>query len=199
MPKQQNPYEFIMSSGAAPKKSWLPTPANKTQRIIFVAAGGFILLLLIVVGFSVISGGNNGDTDRLLKLAQQHAEIVRVAEIGTEKARSPQARNLAATTKLTLQSSQGDLLDVVNKFTKVGSKELAAGKNQDTDKALETAEQSNRFDEAFIETMNKSLSSYSSELKAVYDASSSEDNKRVYSEIFNQVTTLLPESTTQSN
>ena len=199
MPDGQNPYDFILNSSNQPKKSglghFLSSPQNKTQRIIFIAAGGVILLMLALIVFSLIFSSGGGNRDQLLGLAQRHAELVRVSDIGLEKSRDSEARNLAATTKLSLQSSQSNLMTIVNKTGKVGNKELSAGQDPETDKALEAAERNNRFDEAFIQILSDQLQEYQTELKATHSASSSAANKQTYSNILNQVGALLPEQT----
>src|SRR3990167_2153846 len=132
----QPDYGFILDPSQQTKKTMLPS-GNKKQRILIVLTGGAILLVLTVVGFSLIFGG--GSSEQSLQLAQKHTELIRIAQIGTEKAKDSKAKNLAITTKLTLQSSQPKVLKITNQ--KAESKALLAGKNESTDKSLTEAEQ----------------------------------------------------------
>lgn len=197
MSENQNPYDFILNSGDQPKKTGLgnilSSPSGKKQRLIFIIAGVAILLIIALIVFAMVFSGGGGNREQLLGLAQKHAEIIRVADIGVDKAKSSEARNLAMTTKLSLQSSQSSLMEVVQKTGKVSNKELAAGQNKETDTALESAERNNRFDEAFVEILAKELTDYRGDLQTAFSNSSSASNKKVYSTIFGQTGAILPE------
>lgn len=188
-----NPYDFIMDSGASPKRRWLPLPTGggKKQRLLFAFIAGGILLLIFGIIFSLLFSSAD-TTQQTLKMAQQHKELLRVSEIGVKKSRSDGARNLATTVKLTLQSSEDQIVAIAKKDQKLTNKELSAGKNEVTDQALATAEQTNRFDEAFIETIHAEIRAYLKQLKIVYDASSSKSDKLIINDVHTQLNKLLP-------
>lgn len=190
----QNSYDFILNDGKkAGKEGWPAPPPGKTRRLVLMAAGGIALVLVLAIVFALLFAGGGADRQRLLGLAQRHAEIMRVADIGIDRARSHEARNLAVTTKLSLQSSQPRLMAVVQRASEFEREELAAGHDPETDTMLETAERNNRFDEVFVQTLTAMIKEYRLEINAAHEASRSAANRQVYADIFMQLGALLPE------
>lgn len=198
MNPEQTPYDFITDPGNGPgpsKKSWLPqlpSGSNKRQRMLIIGGAVTIVLVIFSIMFSLIFGGNDGAKAETLKLAQEHTELMRVADIGIKSARGSDARNLATTVKLTLQSSNEQVVAIANKGQKVGNKELVLGKDTTTDEALTTALQTNRFDEEFTETIHEEIRDYLRQLKVVYNASDSKKEKETLDEVYRQLNSLLP-------
>jgi hypothetical protein len=150
-------------------------------------AGGVLLLVVIASILAVLlSSGGSSQKETLLKAAQQQAEIIRVSKIGIDKARDPATRNLAMTTNLSMQSDQAALLS----NAKLSTKEIALGKDTKTDVALTTAEQSNRFDEVFTETIKTKLIAYQNSLKTAYDTASGTKLKASLSDLYNHAAVL---------
>lgn len=183
----QNQYDFITNPGKPPKKPLLPT-GNSMQARIFIVLGGVLVLLIVgILVATLISSSGKGQKETLLKAAQQQTELIRVSKTGIDNARSPAARNLAVTTNLTLQSDQKALLTHV----KASQKQLALSKDTKTDIALTTAEQSNKFDEVFTETIQSQLAAYQKTLKTAYDGTSSKSLKTSLSEQYTHAGTLI--------
>lgn len=171
-------YDFIMNPATAPKKRLLPSGSSRQSRIIIAVGGGIVLLLVLFMIFSLVFRGGPNNKDLLLSLAQQQNELIRVSDIGIKEARDPIARNLAQTTKLSLTGDQQPLLDALKaQNVKVGARELSAGKQEATDKMLTTAQQTNHFDEVFVDFMRKELTIYRTNIKEAYDTSTSSSLK----------------------
>ncbi len=186
----QSQYDFITNPGKPPKKPLLPS-GNSMQTRIFIFLGGVVVLIILgVIVASLLSSGGNKQKETLTKAAQQQTELIRVSAIGIEKARDSSTRNLATTINLSLQSDQQKLLGHV----KVSAKQLALGKNSQTDVSLTSAEQSNKFDEVFKQTMQTQLTAYQKSLKTAYDGSSSAKLKTSLSELFVNADTLIAQS-----
>lgn len=193
---QQNPYDFIMNSGQPqPKKTFgLPGGGSKIQRILLIAGGGAIVLLILVMVLSMISSGGKEQGQRLLGIAQQQTEIVRVTALARDKARTSSAQTLAATTSITIQSSQNDIAELLKKSgVKADAKILAGKVNGKTDATLEAATQNNRYDEVFTELIVAELKNYQANLKEAYDSSSNKTQKEVLEAAFVSTATLLGE------
>ena len=175
-------YEFIMNPGGpAPKKPLVPMASGNSmkQRIIIVVGGAVALLLVAVIAISIISSAGNAGKEELLKVAQQQNEIIRVSKIGVERARGATAKNLATTTAFSLQSDQTALFKAAKSSgTTIDPKLIGLSKNARTDTALTSADQSNRFDEAFIETIQAQLTNYQASLKSAYDNASNDVLKK---------------------
>jgi len=185
-----NDYDFILSGGQQSRP--YQNPGDKKKRILMVVAGGALLLMVFAIVFSLIFGGGGTATERLVSLARQQTELMRVADIGVEKARGSDAQNLAAIVKLSVGSNQQELIPLIDR--KLPAKELALGENAKTDELLTTAEQNNRFDEAFTELMTQELADYQAALKQAFDASSSASTKKVLNTAYQNTQTILGEA-----
>jgi hypothetical protein len=193
---QQSPYDFIVNSGQPqPKRPFsLPNGGSKRQRILLIAGGGFTLLVLIIMMFSMLSGGSKEQNERLLSIAQQQTEIVRVTNLARDKARTSAAQSLAATTSITMQSSQSDVTGLLKKAgVKTDVKVLALKNDPKTDAALEAAAQNNRYDEVFTELLAREIKEYQTSVKEAYDGTSSKTQKAVLETAFINASTLLGE------
>lgn len=179
--EQKNPYEFITDPKKPPKKSLLPglpKGDNKKQNALILVVGGLVGVTILVLLFSLVFGSRVSNKDQLKALAVKQNELIRVADIGTQKARTTQGQNLATTAKLTFSSQQQPLLDTLKKQkVKLSKKELAKGVDSSTDAKLTQAEQNNRFDEVFIALLSTQLRAYQQDLKAAYDNTSNKSIK----------------------
>lgn len=181
--KGKNPFSFGNGGGKAAK-----------MKLIIIAGGALALVLLGALVFSFLSNRGPDNKQQLLKVAQQQNELIRISDIGVEKARGTAARNLAVTTKLSLTSDQPVLLAALKgQDMKVGSKELGGGKNTKTDAMLTTAAQANRFDEALVEYLQKELISYQKNMNAAYETTVSNSLKTVLKAQYENAKTLSTE------
>lgn len=193
---QQNPYDFIMNGGQPQPKRGLSLPGggSKLQRVLLFAGGGSVLLVLLLMVFSLLSGGSGDQNQRLLGIAQQQAEIVRVTTLARDKARTSATQSLAATTSITIQSSQNDISGLLKKAkVKTDAKILASKNDPKTDSTLEAAAQNNRYDEVFTELLIREIKEYQADLKEAYDGTSSKTQKEILEAAFTSASTLLGE------
>ncbi len=174
--EQNNPapdYSFLEQKET---KTGFFTSADKKTRIIIVAAGGGILLLFISLMMALIFGGGTDMTERFVNLAQRQEEITRIADIGTSKARSQQALNIAITTKASVESSQRQVIsNVASKGRSLRTADLRLLESQSTTTELESAEQANRFDAVFVEIMQNELASYIEAIRRAADEATGND------------------------
>lgn len=185
---QQNPYDFIMQEPHKPKHK-ITGGSSLKSRVLVVVGGAVALIVLAILFFTVIAGGNKGINQKLLELAQEQTEIVRLADIGIEKARSADTKNLATTIKYSVTSSLNDVLAIIKK--KSTDKNLTVTKNSATDQTLDTAATNNNFDAVFTETMATKLKTYQTNIRSIYDTTENQNTRRVMSDAFNSVGVLL--------
>jgi hypothetical protein len=185
MQEQHNPYQFIVDTDHTKKKPLISAGNSKQSRIFIVLGGVLALLIVGIIVASLISSAANSGKAELVKLAQIQAELVRVSDIGIKRAQGSSAKNLATSVNLALQSDQTALLaSLKSTGVKVSAKELALGKNPKTDTALTNAEQANKFDEVFIQTIQADLVEYQRSLKSAHDDASSKKLRQTLSEEF---------------
>ena len=189
MNPQQPDYSFITNPEQQPKKSLLPG-GSKKQRLIIAGIGGTVLLLIFLVVFSLLFNNDSGK-QLSVRLAQQHTELIRVSEIGQDKARGQAAKNLAVTSLLTLRSSEAGILEIANSSQDVNDTLLEQGMDSDTDETLTEAEQRSQFDEVFTELLSEELQDYRTDLQEAYDASSKRSNKELYQTLYTQLGDII--------
>ena len=179
-------YDFILNANHKPaKKPLLPTGNSKQSRILIVVIGAVVLLIVAIIAMVLISSAGKAGKADLIKAAQLQSEIVRISELGAERAKGSTAKNLAITASYSVQSDQAVLRSALSKQgIKISDSQLAAGKNQTTDATLTSADQSNKFDEVFIKTLQTQVSTYQQTLKAAYNATSSKSLQQTLSDQF---------------
>lgn len=191
-PSGGNPYEFIMSSGQ-PSKSTISSPdgGDMRRRILIAAIAGSFLIIAAILVFTFLSNSNKGNEETLLTIAKQQAELIRIGEAGTTKAKGPAAQNLAITTKLSISTVQKDFLSFAGKQgVKIDPKAIASP-NAKNDSELSVAEQNNKYDEVLTAMINKQLTDYTASLKKAYNETESKSGKEVLSNAFQQAELLL--------
>lgn len=174
---EHNPYQFIVDA-SHPKKSPVGNFGASKQSRIFVVLGGVLaLIILVIIVASFLSSASKSGQEEIIKATQKQTELIRISEIGLKLAKGSSAKNLATSVNVSLQSDQATLLTTLeSNGIKVSSKQLALGLNQKTDTLLTSAEQSNKFDDVFIQTVQAQLADYQKTLKSAYDKS---DSKKV--------------------
>lgn len=193
-----NPYEFITNPQKPTKNNLFSGMNNKVLMIAAVLLG----ITVIVLIFAVVFGSQVSNKDQLISLAKKQNELVRVAGIGEEKARTTEAKNLAATAKLTFSSQQQPLLDTLAKQgIKLKGKQLNASTQEEidnknaADKKLTEAEQNNRFDDVFLVVLRTQLAEYQKDLKAAYDNTSNKSIKNMLSEQYKSASLFIDQET----
>lgn len=189
MPSGNKQYDFILNPNQNSKKFLLPGNSKKA-RIIIVAAVAIALLFVGIVIAGLINKAGQADTEALVKAAKQQQELIRVADIGIDKARSQAAKNLAVTTKLSLESQQTEMQAAIKTAGLNPKKVLVSSADAKTDQALTTAEQNNRFDEEFLKIMTTSLTDYQKSVKAAYDGATSKKLKAALTLQYKSANTL---------
>jgi hypothetical protein len=160
------------------------------QRILVAAIGGGILLITIIVVMSLLFGGSGSPT--LLKVAQAQTELIRVSQLGSQKATSPSARALAVTTLLSVETAQKETVDKLKEQgQKTNDKLLGETKNSQTDAALTAAAQNNRYDETFRQIMESQLAEYQNLLQTAFNESKGASLKQTLSSHYSQAGLLI--------
>lgn len=188
-----NPYAFITQSPTTgiPSK---PPGGSKKKRIIIVGAGVVLLLIIGGIVMSILSSASDGPKTDYKELVHQQVELIRVSDLGLKQARSPEARNLAVTTKYSLLSEQPELLKLAKKAgVLTDAKSLTLGQDTQIDSSLKTASQTNQFDEVFIKIMQSNLKKYQAALKKVHDESTSKSTKAILDKDFTNAGILIGE------
>lgn len=191
-PDPHDPYAFIMNSGTPPPKNKLPLPRgnSKLQRVALVAIGGVLLLTIGLVGLSIFSGG--GSAEKLLSIAQDQTEIVRIADLGLQERtmRSSVTKNFAANTSLSVSTSLQQVSGLIP-GKKPNDKTLSLKKSTKVDSQLTAAAANNQYDQTFTEILTQKLQAYQSELKVQYNDTTNNKEKAVLKKAYDGTVILL--------
>lgn len=202
-PQQQqpapNPYGFIMDDPVQ-KKPAGPLKifnGNSQKARIALVAGGFLFLLIIGwVLLSLLSAGNGAQNEKLLSLAQQQTEIIRVSNLAenSRSIRSTATRNLAVNGSAVMVSSKKDVVALLAKNKmKVKDKQLAGASDSKIDAKLAAATNNNTFDQTFVEIYKGLLQKYQRSVKDAFDSSKSATEKATLQTSYTSVGILLKE------
>lgn len=190
-----NPYEFIMNDKSPKKTGLLPPIGSKTGRIAVVVVGLVIILIVGLIIWSMLASSGKGDQKLHLNLSQQQNELIRVAKIGVDKAKSSEVKNLSTITAQSLTSDSVVLANIQKKQgIKLDKKEVALGKNKKNDTALTEAEQKNMFDEVLSQILVRDLVAYQKSLRELQSTSNSKTEAQV-KKLVDNVNLLLAKET----
>lgn len=186
----QNPYDFILSSGGKPKPSL--GGGSFKQRLVLALTGLAVLLILVFVFIGVLAGRGSSNADALVKVAQEQAEIIRIASIGQSKATDSTVKNLATTTQLSTQSAQVTTLSYLSKNGhKVKTSQLTLLKDSRTDQQLNDASTAGTFNDTFNQILQKQLTTYRSDLQTAYQGATGVNERKLLQDSFNSVSYLI--------
>lgn len=188
-----DPYAFIMQNGAPQPKSkfTLPTGGSPVKRALIFGGGFLGIIVVSLMLLSLLSGGG-GQRDKLIALAQEQTEIIRVAELArNERAvRSTTTQSLASTTSLSVSSSRVQTIALIS-GKKPNEKTLALKKSTKTDTLLASAASNNEYDKVFTDTITSKLKAYQTNLKKLFNESKSTKEKTVLQNAYNGTQILL--------
>ena len=161
MPPYEKPktaYDFITAPPVVQKQSFF-AKQSMSKRIGLVAGGGLALLIVVLLFSSLLSSGPS-NKDTLLTIAQQQAELARVASLGTRDA-DQTTMNVAYSTSMVLTSDKAKLATALaaNGVT-FKDKQIAKGINAKTDQELTAARAASNFDDTFLQTIDAQLAQY---------------------------------------
>ncbi len=164
-------YDFLYSQ---PKRSLkLPLVGNSLAGKILV---GLVCLLLIVVLFIIIKGivsPSSFNQSDYYVLVERQNEILHILTIDVTQQNvgllSPADQNIAATSKLSIQTALTKTLIFLNDYgDKVNTSKLATVYSNSIDQTLTSSLSTNSFDSTFNSLMKSQLNYYEQDLKTAY-------------------------------
>lgn len=190
-PLQSTPYDFIINPSVKPPKKAFSLGGG--TKLVYVAAGGVLLVVVLFVVLSLTNRSTNASA--ITSVAQQQAEIARVAALHYSDLQDPNTKNFAIATQLSLTSAQQNYLQYLSSNgASVSDKQIALGTNTQTDTALDNAKASGNLDSTVKSTLRTELAQYQQTVQTAYNASSNSRTKALLKELFDQATLLLEQS-----
>lgn len=186
----QNPYDFIMNPAKPPRPAFTLPGDSMVQRVVMAVAGLIVFIVLAGMASSFLNKANNTQRQKLISLAQTQSEIARVADEASEKISDKNLLYKASTVRVTMQSSQQEVVSALAKRGKKIKDKVLNVQNPANDAVLSEGEQNGRYDEAYTQLLTKQLNSYQAQLQGVYDTGSPSEKNIVLS-ANNQIKLLL--------
>ncbi len=184
-PQQQplapNPYDYLNTS---PQRRNAFGGGDPKKKLIMSVAFVAIVLLVVGIGLAIILSLGKKDYTSFKNVLYTQNEITRIANTATTKARTPVTRQFVATIFYSTSTEKTQTQEILKKGgVKITDKQLAAKKDADNDKALEAAEQANRYDEKVTEILNTLLLKYSKDIKEAKAIASTKAEKELIAQL----------------
>lgn len=182
-------YGFIMDSPPPPP---VDNSGAKRKRIIVVVAGVLLLGLIAMFVASLLAPEPDMTPQRMANLAKEQTELVRIADIGIKKSTRTESKNLAVIVKQTLSTDQAETVAYLAGTPNALSKKALTGNlDPKTDKKLTDAEQSNQFDEAFMETLELLLIDYQKDVRETLDNTQSKKAETLLTDLYESINIII--------
>ncbi len=186
----QDPYHFILNPEQPKRASSFGKPAG----LLFIIGAVAVVVVLAVVILS-IARGSSGSSKPYLAVAQDQAEIGRVAGLDQDQVKEDSVKNFAATTKLTMSTDSTTFATYMGRHgVKISSKQLTAGTNSATDAQLTSAISSNTLDVTLRSVLQNELKHYQADLAKAYQTSTSSSTRAVLKQLNANAQLLLTQS-----
>lgn len=156
-------YSFILKAPQQPQKNGF---SLGSRGILFLAGAALIILVAVLV---FASRGSN--QTEVVGAAARATEIARVSDQIVQTTSDPDAKDLAATVSLSMNSEKAQLVSyLASNKTKVSTKDLAADQSSLIDTQLQTAAQNNSLSPTYYNYLKTNLALYQAELTSASKA-----------------------------
>lgn len=189
-PASQDPYNFILNPEQPKRSSSLGRPLG----LLFIIGAVAVVAVLLVIVLS-IARGSSTSSKPYLTVAQDQAEIGRVAGLDLDQVKEDRVKNFATTTKLTMATDSSTFSTYMARHgVKIASKQLLAGTNSATDAQLTSAISSNTLDATLRTVLQNELKDYQADLAKAYQSSTSSSTRAVLKQLNTNAQLLLTQS-----
>lgn len=189
-----SPYDFIVNPASPAKKSgFFSSQNNSFIKRALIILGVAVLLIILIIGLSrIFLGDRSANAKRLVDLAAEQQEIIRLTGLTNKNTSNPSLLALAQTTKSTVSYQQSSLLAYLkSKNVKYKPDQLDAKKDSELDKSLTRASDNNQFDKVFEEKLRLSLTNYQTSLKTSYKTASNSTSRKLLSDSYDSINLIL--------
>ena len=187
----ENPYHFILNPEQPKRSSSLGKPTG----LLFIIGAVAVVVVLIVVILSIAKGGGTSKQP-YVTVAQDQAEMSRVAGLDLDRVQDTDVKNFATTTKLTMASDSASYTAYMGEHgVKISKKQLAAGTQSTTDAQLASAITSNTLDPTLRTLLQNEIKQYQTDLARAYRISTTSSTKAVLKQLNDNAELLLTQST----
>jgi hypothetical protein len=183
-PNPNDPYSFLH------EQKPVRTGPSKQQILLIAVVAGVVVTLLAIL-FFVLFGSGSGN-DELVSIAARQKEIIRVATLGNDSARSSNAKSMAITTTYAMTTANSDTLKYLRtQNRRPTATELGKYKSSKTTSALTSAKQAGQFDQTFVPKLRQELTDYQEAVVAESKIAPTRAEKDLLKKLYDQSVLLL--------
>jgi hypothetical protein len=186
-------YNFITSPEKPAKLQWQLPGGNSMATRALMAAGGLLVLIIIFVIIKGLFSGGGSNLTLFVGVAQDQQELIHLAtNASQQKGITVNNQNFAATTQLSLASSQAAIVKYLSANSrKVNPKTLNLKLSTSLDNQLVNAAAATTYDQTFQEITKTKLTAYLSDLQQTYKQTKGKNGRVLLSDDYNQAQLLL--------
>lgn len=198
-PTPPNPYGFIVNPEQPSKRPLFGGGSTKSRLILVIGIVLIIMILGIIVS-SIFSAMGSAGTKQLKIVYAEQQEIIRIAGFGVKDAKGSDARNFAATTLYTTQTSQQQISSALSKQgVKISPEDANIKLNNKVEDILTGAAANNRYDETLRELLEKQIASYTKALEAAHDANEGQQIRTTLTDSYKSAALLVVKPSDTAN
>jgi hypothetical protein len=191
-PPANNPYEFIMNPQQPQKPKGFGGGGNLPMILGLVAGGAVVLMIVLALVVNLLGGSKGANTEDFVGLVQSQNELVRVSNQGVKDGIQQSTKSLAVTTEYAMRTQQRETIALLTKSGRVlGEKEPSLKQNAKTDQQFTTAKSTSSFDLVFSQVMQNELTTYASNLKALFTKTTNPEVRDQLSDYYEQTQLLI--------
>jgi outer membrane murein-binding lipoprotein Lpp len=176
MNPDQNPYPVDYLNQIAPEQ---PKQGMNNKMFFLLIGGG--LLVAAVVGILALSGGSNGPTQKMQRLAARLTTLQTVASDAQRNIKSGQLRSTNSTLTIFLTNANRDIAEPLSKnsvdIKKIDTKITASENGEKLKTTLEDARLNATFDRTYAREMSYQLETVAALMKDIYTNTNSKSLK----------------------
>jgi len=168
---------------------------SKMVRLGVIGAATVLVIIIIAVVASLLSSSGKGALQSIIQVAQDQAELARVATLAQTQAVDQTVKDLAMSVQLSQETASQQTLQYLSKnHMKVSTKTLGQKANAQTTTALTKAAADNTFDTVFLDAIETQLSTYGADLQHAYKANPGPNGQKLLSQEFDGAKLLLEQA-----
>ncbi len=189
-PLNTGQYDFITSPPVAPKQPRLNFGGGLSAKLKIFGIGLSVFIVVFLLYTFIFSGG--GDNDVLLVTAQKQNQLIALTEVGGDKAGSTKAQSEARNSMLTVKTHFNEVTSLIIKNgKKIEQKDILLPISSSNQRDLVQAETNGRFDDVFLNILEKELVAYQDQLKKDHALLKSEKAKQTLSTAYDDIDLLV--------
>lgn len=166
---------------------------SKLPKPLVVGIGIILLIILAITISSVLSGRKNGASQPIIDSVVRGEEVIRVTKVVQTLGLQDPSTNAASYTVLAALSSDHTQLSkyLVNLKAKLSLAQLAADTDKTIDAQMQSAQQNNNLDQAYISYLQLYLPKYQHDLQIAYQSAPGPKGKTILKMAYDSETALL--------